>query len=599
MKLRTKFAIVLVAVMLVLSGVVLGSVELFKRDAVAQERADLADTATLTADQVATEILEKKETTAGYAARALGGGETTGKLRQFLNLTEFTQAQVVAGNGTVVALSGNVLTAEQRQRRIGTNVSDQTYFRRALEGRRFVEVLGPSQVSDTDQRLVLFSVPIATGANGTDRAGGVFVAGFAVSVDPEGNAGTNRNDALFASIAPQERDTQAVRIVARNVSGGNVSLRESTRSFNRTIRQTERITAGAKSGGTWTLTVVRDRSALDDRIRLLQGVQFGSLLLVVGAVLGMGYWEYSTNLTQTRKLLDGFAALQSGDFGHRLSLQAAEEWTQISDGFNEMATGLRERERAVREREQRLGVLNRVLRHNLQNDMTVILSYAEMVPTLEGDQQAEAVETILEKGNGLVAHGKKARKVEEAMESAEDGLVEHDLVTLVEGVLDSLRAEYPDARVESDLPDRLPVAGIESLYYAVESLCENALEHNDGDSPLLRVTAEPTAAGVTFRAEDDGPGIPDYERRVVAEAEETDLEHGSGLGLFLATWVTEKSGGTLAFDVDDGTTVTLSLQSADAAGEDDGKTLSGDSDGLPGDGGDADESRTVDDAAAD
>jgi len=588
MKLRTKFAIVLVVVTLVLSGVVLGSVELFKDDAVAQERADITDTANLTARQVETEIVDRKEVMANYGATELDAGvETTAKLRRFLNLTEYTQAQVIAGNGTVVALSANVLTAEQRQRRLGTNVSDQAYFRQSINGTRFVEVLGPSQVQETDQRFVLFSVPLGLRGGGMGRADGVFVAGFPVDADPgRGTELVNRNGALFASLAPQERETQVVRVVAQNVSGENVSLREGAHSFDRTISRTESITPGARSGDVWTLTVVRDRSALADRVRLLQGVQLVSLLLVIGAVLGMGYWEYSTNLTQTRKLLDGFGALQTGDFDRRLSLRAAEEWTQISDGFNELAAGLRERERAIREREQRLGVLNRVLRHNLQNDMTVILSYAEMVPSLEGEQEAEAVMTILETGNGLVAHGKKARKVEEAMESAEDGLVEHDLVTIVEHVLDDLGDEHPDARIESDLPERLPVAGIESLHYAVESLCENALEHNDGEAPLLRVTAEGTAdidhadadsadadsaaAGVALRIADDGPGIPEYERRVVAEGEETDLEHGSGIGLFLATWVTEKSGGRLAFDVDEGTTVTLSLQSADAVEESEG-----------------------------
>jgi len=566
MKLRTKFAVVLFAVMLVLSGVVLGSVELFKRDAVAQERADVADTANLTADQVETEILDRKAVMFNYAAEEFGAeDETSAKLRQFLNLTEFVQAQVVAANGTIVALSGDVLTSEQRRERIGLDVSDQPYFTEASSGSRFVELVRPSAAGETDRRFVLFSVPIDPSGETADRRGGVFVAAFFVDAAP-GRRETqiNQNGALFASIAPQERETQAVRVVGQNVTGDEVVLREVAGSFDGTISRTAAITAGAKSGGAWTLTVVRDRSALNDRIRLLQGIQFGSLLLVVGAVLGMGYWEYSTNLTQTRKLLDGFEALQSGDFEHGLLLRSAEEWEQISDGFNEMTAGLRERERAIREREQRLGVLNRVLRHNLQNDMTVILSYAELLPDLDGEREAEAVDTILEKGNGLVAHGKKARKVEEAMESAEAGLVEHDLVGIVEGVLEDLREEYPDARVEADLPDRLPVAGIGSLYYAVESLCENALEHHDGDDPLLRVTAETDVDGVALSIEDDGPGIPEYERRVVAAGEETDLEHGSGLGLFLATWVVEKSGGTLSFDVPDdgGTTVTLELQSA-------------------------------------
>lgn len=568
MKLRTKFGIVLAVVMLVLSGVVLASAEHFKRETVEQEREDLTDTANLTARQVSVNVLDKKDDMSSYVIRSnlerFSG--LTDEVGQFLNGSDFNQAQVVDANGTVVEFMGDEVTQAQREQRIGADVSDDEYYTQAISGARHVELLGPSQIRRTDRRLILFSVPIGLSEGGD--ASGVFVAGLFVDASPrESTDQINQSSTLFGSVRPQERDTQTVRIVGKNVSGDRVMVREAQRSFDRTFNATA--TIGTGSGANWELTVIRDRSGLDDRVQLLQGIQLLSLLAVLGAVLGMGYWEYSTNLTQTRKLLGGFRALESGDFAHTLSLRSAEEWEQISDGFNEMATGLRDREQAIREREQRLGVLNRVLRHNLQNDMNVILGYVEMIPELDDDEREDVVETIVSKGTGLVEHGRKARQIEEAMRAAEEGQTEHDLTEIVETALEDLRAEYPDATVENDLPDALPVVAIESLRFAVESVCENALEHNDGDEPYLGVSAEIRDDAVALRIEDDGPGIPDYERKVVSEAEETDLEHGSGLGLFLATWVVEKSDGALEMEpgADGGTTVTMTLPLAGAVTE--------------------------------
>jgi signal transduction histidine kinase len=63
---------------------------------------------------------------------------------------------------------------------------------------------------------------------------------------------------------------------------------------------------------------------------------------------------------------------------------------------------------------------------------------------------------------------------------------------------------------------------------------------------------------------DDGPGIPDHERAVLTDGEETALEHGSGLGLWLVHWVVERSGGRLSFAENDprGSVVRMDLRPA-------------------------------------
>ncbi|PSQ09256.1 hypothetical protein BRC95_01400 [Halobacteriales archaeon QS_5_68_33] len=82
----------------------------------------------------------------------------------------------------------------------------------------------------------------------------------------------------------------------------------------------------------------------------------------------------------------------------------------------------------------------------------------------------------------------------------------------------------------------------------------------------VRVESERAGEDIRLRVADDGPGIPDHERSAVGESTEiTQLEHGSGLGLWVVRWVCESCGGRLRFGESDlgGAAVVLSLTGAD------------------------------------
>ena len=94
----------------------------------------------------------------------------------------------------------------------------------------------------------------------------------------------------------------------------------------------------------------------------------------------------------------------------------------------------------------------------------------------------------------------------------------------------------------------------------------------DADVPVVTARAADAGDGrITIEVEDDGPGVPAHELDVLDATEETALEHGSGLGLWIVKWGVASLGGTVEFDVSDaGTTarVTLPAASVDDAGED-------------------------------
>jgi PAS domain S-box-containing protein len=224
-----------------------------------------------------------------------------------------------------------------------------------------------------------------------------------------------------------------------------------------------------------------------------------------------------------------------------------------------------------REREQRLEVLNRVLRHNVRNDLTVVLSYADhILEATDDDEVRSMAEGIRSVGEGLHDLSENARAVERVVEGWHP-LQMTDVAAVVAEEAAAIRERFPDAEVRVDAPDRELAYAIDGLSTAVQNLLENAVVHTDADAPRVECRVETTREAdgrwVAVTVADDGPGIPEQERAVLLEGTESDLQHGSGLGLWLVNWIVERSNGELRFDESDlgGASVTIRLRRADEA----------------------------------
>jgi len=212
-------------------------------------------------------------------------------------------------------------------------------------------------------------------------------------------------------------------------------------------------------------------------------------------------------------------------------------------------------------REQRLQVLNRVLRHNLRNGMSVIVGTADHISETAADETASLADRIVDRGEQLVGMGEKAREFETAMAGDADRLpVELD--RLCSSVADEALADH-DGTVTVAETDATLRTDPDLLRLACRNLVENGLEHG-GDEPHVGVQVEATADAVTVTVSDDGPGIPDEELATLRSGDERPLQHGQGIGLWVVEWCVASLGGETTFDTGpDGTTVRLRLPRPD------------------------------------
>jgi len=207
-------------------------------------------------------------------------------------------------------------------------------------------------------------------------------------------------------------------------------------------------------------------------------------------------------------------------------------------------------------------VLTRVLRHDVRTGLTVVRGQAEVLAERTSGEEQGMAETIVDRSEELVATTEKARAIERVIDS-DEGRVTLDLRSVVNRSVANVGAVHSYATYDVQITDRVPVRVHRALPYAIENLVENAVAHCEGPACVtISVTVE--ADAVVLRIVDDGPGISEAELDVLENREETPLKHGTGVGLWLVSWVVERSGGDLTFDTDDdGTTVTVRLDAGD------------------------------------
>jgi signal transduction histidine kinase len=539
-QLRTKLAVAILVITLLLSGATVAGLEFYKQQAVDSVGENVDETARLAAEQISESVRERRDYVGYIASRpdASNFEQANPFLDSFLANSRFYAARIVDENGTVVAYRGRI-DESVRQRIIGSDESDQPYVRRAIEEGAYVSDV--ARVADSNRYVLVFSAPIFEDG----EVEGVFAGAIFLN-----------DDTLFDVVPPLETGSQRVTI-----SAGSDALHESNGTFGQSIRRS----ATVESTG-WQVTVERDRAALNRRLEQLALFQGAGLALVLFSMVGFGYWQYAVSLRQTERLIEGFDAIREGDYDYEVDLSGGTEWDRISDGVNELTTGLKNREAALRERRQRLEVLHRVLRHNVRNRMSIVLNYADIIgDTAEDPLLADAAETIEDASRDLTNLSRKAAQMESIIEEADEDPDPVDVWALAAEVAADVGEEYGvDIAVTGDAATAL---ALPSLRLALENACENACKHNDSDDPTVEIRVLGDGDdGVRVEIRDDGPGIPEQDRNVIEEGRETDLEHGSGLGLWLIYWIVDNSGGNLSFAENDprGTIVRIDLDAAPA-----------------------------------
>lgn len=211
-------------------------------------------------------------------------------------------------------------------------------------------------------------------------------------------------------------------------------------------------------------------------------------------------------------------------------------------------------------RERQLAVMDNFLRHNLRNDLAVILGNAECIASKVEDPFHRRAEIIHRQGQELLDTTAKQREIIELL-SDRPVPESSDLVAIVSRAVETIQDRYPDATIERTVPESAVACTVSEIQDAVSELLENAIQHEPDGLPELSVTIRRNRETIDVEIQDNCPPIPEIEFRVLTgDWEMDDVYHTSGLGLWLVYWTVDLSDGHITFDrPETGNRITISL----------------------------------------
>jgi signal transduction histidine kinase len=230
-------------------------------------------------------------------------------------------------------------------------------------------------------------------------------------------------------------------------------------------------------------------------------------------------------------------------------------------------TDQRARARQLEQQRDNLEILNKMVRHDVRNNLAAISGYTDMLENHvdeEGRTYVNIIDEQVQKATDLTESARDlAAVLLETNTDVERVSVQHILKQEIE----SIRSSFDNAviMIKGSLPTEAVLAN-EMLGSVFRNLLKNAIQHNDEQVPEVTISGQRTDEMIEIRVADNGPGIPENIQDSVFEEGTKGLNSGgSGIGLYLVdSLVTEFDGEVQIQDNDPkGTVFVLHLPVAD------------------------------------
>lgn len=198
-------------------------------------------------------------------------------------------------------------------------------------------------------------------------------------------------------------------------------------------------------------------------------------------------------------------------------------------------------------------VLNRLLRHDLRNELNVAYGNLQNAQSRIGDEAAsDYLDQVHDALTRLIGKSERAHNLGELLEGSYDAA--NSLVRLDYALHEALVGPietFDEAEFRFETFPGTEVVADHLLTTVFGAVLENAVVHNDAATPVVDVEVEEHMENVVVSVIDNGPGVPEGQADLIFGREERDqLHHGSGISLFFADNVIKSYGGDIWVETD-------------------------------------------------
>jgi len=217
---------------------------------------------------------------------------------------------------------------------------------------------------------------------------------------------------------------------------------------------------------------------------------------------------------------------------------------------------------AQQQRRRHVQVLQRIMRHNIRNDLTKLRGYVDLLKSdTDTDTREQRAATIREILDTWEKMANKSRELQDILTDEGSPNSYQSVHKMIEEVQTKKQEEHTDPSVTIATGRNIEAQIPSQLDRAISELIENAIAANETDNHSVQLSASQTdEQWVEISVSDTGPGIPEMEKSLLETGEETPLSHGQGLGLWMVRALTIRAGGSISVETsDEGSKIILEI----------------------------------------
>lgn len=210
----------------------------------------------------------------------------------------------------------------------------------------------------------------------------------------------------------------------------------------------------------------------------------------------------------------------------------------------------------------RATLITRILRHDVINAVTIIQGYASSIGTQTKANPTQAIQDEVDRIISTID------SVDALSNDSSGDLVPIDVTEVIASEIERCDSSH----IEIDAGGTSYVSADDRFRLIVRNLLENARTHgrptDDDTDPAIRVAVACTDGIVSISVSDNGPGIPDHDRRLLESERVPEYDDPStGFGLQAVRLLVDRYQGDVSVAVSDGTTITVRLPATAASGD--------------------------------
>ena len=235
-----------------------------------------------------------------------------------------------------------------------------------------------------------------------------------------------------------------------------------------------------------------------------------------------------------------------------------------SDNLRGKIIIISDKTKAIKQQKQirlQKNIFGRILRHNIKNELNIIQGRTKLIDSESDSDLTRHTDSVLKSSSSLIEISNKSQIIEDIIHDMEE-YSEFKISNILYDCIGEFKNRYDGVDIIYNETNDFNFQAHPRFPHVIKEIVENGIQHNSSNIKKIKIeTIIDDKDNKQVIITDNGDGIDDTELKPIFDSnQETQLEHGSSVGLWLVKFITDLSCDSIEFHkIKNGTQVIINI----------------------------------------